>query len=178
MDDFKVIPAHIDEDFYFNKKMEESKKENYLEKIKEAMEYLAYQKAKSVYEDHKDLVLASDTLVICGDRIMGKPQDEDEAYDMLSYLLGKKHQVVTATALIDQDKTRTFSVVSQVNFIEKDDYSLDLIRTYIREERPLDKAGAYGIQDKKALFIDSIEGDYYSIVGLSLSRISRELFDL
>lgn len=177
VDDFEVVPADIDENYYFNRTFNKSKKETYLERIQEAIEALAYEKANHIYRQRKEEVLASDTLVICQDRIMGKPGDEDEAREMLEFLLGKTHQVVTATALLGPDQNHVFSVVSQVKFIDRDSYSLALVDKYIRDFKPLDKAGSYGIQDRGALFIDSIEGDYYSIIGLSIGKINRILVE-
>ncbi|KEK26379.1 Maf family protein [Bacillus gaemokensis] len=134
---------------------------------------LALQKASAVAEDHDDcVVLGADTIVTYESRILGKPSDEAEAKEMLQLLSGKTHEVYTGVALISKEKTVTFYERTEVTFWE---LTAEEIDAYIRTKEPLDKAGSYGIQGKGAIFVQHIQGDYYSVVGLPISRLVREL---
>lgn len=135
--------------------------------------HLAYLKAKSVAEKYpEDIVIGSDTVVICDDRLFLKPENEDDAYEKLSALSGRKHKVITGCAIISGDKETVFSSTTLVEF-----YSLthEEIKAYIDTKEPMDKAGAYGIQGKGGLFVKGIEGDYQNVVGLPVAELSRKL---
>ena len=94
---------------------------------------------------------------------------------MLTLLSGKVHRVYTGVCIQNQNIIRTFSSFADVRFHDLDSVQEDLIDSYIATGSPMDKAGAYGIQDQGALLIDSICGDYYSVVGLPVARVYREL---
>ena len=123
------------------------------------------------------LVIGADTVVACDGNILGKPRDEADAAHMLSMLSGHTHSVYTGVTLVFIDKNgRT----GETSFYEKTDvcmYPLDdaEIRRYIAGGEPMDKAGAYGIQGKCAIYIEGIEGDYNNVVGLPVARIYKEL---
>ncbi|MBN8250566.1 Maf-like protein [Priestia flexa] len=134
---------------------------------------LALQKASDVatlYPNH--IVLGSDTVVVYKDSILGKPASEAEAVKTLEMLSGKKHQVLTGVALVEGEQVQTFYEKTDVEFWP---LTVDEITQYVRTGEPMDKAGSYGIQGLGAVFVKSIQGDYFSVVGLPLSRTIREL---
>ncbi|AQX53605.1 septum formation inhibitor Maf [Bacillus sp. VT 712] len=134
---------------------------------------LALQKASDVatlYPNH--IVLGSDTVVVYKDSILGKPASEAEAVKTLEMLSGKKHQVLTGVALVEGEQVQTFYEKTDVEFWP---LTVDEITQYVRTGEPMDKAGSYGIQGLGAMFVKSIQGDYFSVVGLPLSRTIREL---
>ncbi|EEL49112.1 MULTISPECIES: Maf family protein [Bacillus cereus group] len=134
---------------------------------------LALQKASAVAENHDEcVVLGADTIVTYESRILGKPTDEKEAKEMLQLLSGKTHEVYTGVALISKEKTVTFYERTEVTFWELTEEEID---AYIASKEPLDKAGSYGIQGKGSIFVQHIQGDYYSVVGLPIARLVREL---
>lgn len=119
------------------------------------------------------LVITADTVVIIDNRILGKPKDLDEAREMLHTLSGRPHRVITGVTLATIDKTVTFDVTTQVNFSTLTYEEIDF---YVDKFRPLDKAGAYGIQEWiGAIGVKSIEGSYYNVMGLPLHRLYTEL---
>lgn len=139
-------------------------------------------KAKDVFEripeGEKDsvAVLGADTVVALGDQIMGKPGSRQRAEEMLSLLQGRTHQVYTGVTLI----TRKEGEPVTVSFYERTDVtmypmSVSDIRAYVDTGEPMDKAGAYGIQGKCAVFIKEIKGDYYNVVGLPIGRLYQEM---
>ena len=109
------------------------------------------------------------------DVIFGKPQDRDDAVRMLSLMSGRVHVVATGVALFAGHKKRLFTEETRVEFNELDAYQKTLIDDYCDGGSPFDKAGAYGIQDKGALLIKKIDGDYSNVVGLPVARLAREL---
>ena len=138
-----------------------------------AAEYLAGLKAQSVAADNPDaLVIGCDTAVIVDDEVLGKPRDSQDAFYMLRKLSGREHSVVTGCALCYGGKTVSFSEETRVIFYELTDKE---IYDYISTNEPNDKAGAYGIQGRGALLVKSIVGDYFNVVGMPVSRLSREI---
>lgn len=140
---------------------------------------LAAQKAKDVFEHHGAddcVVIGADTVVVYRDEILGKPADKNEAYDMLSMLADRTHQVYTGVSLIiskkGQTHTKTFYESTDVTFcpICRED-----LLAYVESSDPLDKAGAYGIQGAFAIHVKCIKGDYNNVVGLPVCRLYQEL---
>ncbi len=120
-----------------------------------------------------EVLLTADTVVVDGDRILGKPRDEGEAHAMLRELSGHTHQVITGVTLASDKGMQTFSEVTEVEFAELTD---DEISYYVEKYRPLDKAGAYGIQEWIGYIgIKGIKGDYYNVMGLPLRRVYEHL---
>lgn len=141
--------------------------------IYDSAEYLACQKAMSIAKVNPDsIVVGCDTVVIIDETILGKPKDEAQAFIMLKALSGRTHDVVSGVCLSYKGKTLSFSQKTSVTFYPLSDSE---ILEYIGVYRPLDKAGAYGIQDKGALFVKEISGDYFNIVGLPIARLNIEL---
>lgn len=134
---------------------------------------LALAKAQAVLKDHPEAVtIGSDSIVVLEGEILGKPKDSQEARAMLSKLSGKSHRVYTGVCIADVSQVKTFSDHTRVTFFPED---RDLIEAYVLSGSPMDKAGAYGIQDMGALFVAGIEGDYYTVMGLPVARVYREL---
>lgn len=122
--------------------------------------------------DHEILV-TSDTMVLCGSEILGKPRDKEEAVRMLKLLSGRGHQVITAVTIRDCKKSETFSVTSNVFFKTLSDSEIEY---YIETFKPYDKAGAYGIQEWIGYVgITGIEGSFYNVMGFPTQRFYEEL---
>jgi septum formation protein len=142
------------------------------EKPAEMVERLALEKAMAVRPDRESgVVLGSDTIVVIDDDVLGKPGDPEEARRMLARLSGRTHTVFTGFALIDLKSGRRHidHGRTEVTFRSLDD---EEIARYVDTGSPLDKAGAYGIQDDfGAVFIERIVGDYYTVVGLPLAKV-------
>ena len=132
------------------------------------------------YGFHRDLaedeiLITSDTLVLCGDRVMGKPHSREEALDMLHHLSGRVHKVITAITVRDHLHCHTVSDTAYVHFKELSENEMEY---YVDTYRPFDKAGAYGIQEWIGYIgIDKIEGSYFTIMGLPVHLVYQELLD-
>lgn len=134
---------------------------------------LALRKANIVKDlEENAVVVGCDTVVVCDDQILGKPKNESEARDMLKQLSGRTHSVYTGVAIIHDAKQELFFEKTDVEFWLLSD---EEIEQYIESGESFDKAGAYGIQGLGALLVKSIRGDYYSVVGLPIARLSRVL---
>lgn len=136
---------------------------------------LSFEKAVDVSKKADDgaIVIAADTIVY-GDKILGKPVDKADAFNMLKALSGKSHYVYTGISVIKAGtNTKVMDYVkTEVVFKELDD---DIINKYIETGEPMDKAGAYAIQGYGSILIESISGDYFNVVGLPISRLSEIL---
>jgi len=167
-----------------NTKVRFSVKESQVDEIikanespKETVMRLAYEKALHVANNNEEsLVIGADTIVVINNQILGKPKNEEEAYDMIKLLSGKTHYVITGFALINLSLNKKVidCEVSQVTFKE---LSEECIKDYLNTKESLDKAGAYGIQGYGGLLVNNIQGDYFNIVGLPISKISDCLKD-
>ena len=135
----------------------------------------AYRKARAVAKRYPDsLVLGADTLVYLDTILMGKPGSLEHAYEMLEQLQGKTHEVVTAVCLLNlrNHRQKVFTEVTNVTFHPLDAVK---IRRYLTKVNPLDKAGAYAIQEEGDLIVDRIAGSYTNVVGLPVERLQAEL---
>ncbi|MBQ2919286.1 MAG: septum formation protein Maf [Bacteroidales bacterium] len=122
-----------------------------------------------------EILITSDTLVLCGERVMGKPHSREEAIDMLRCLSGREHKVITAITLRDCDRCSTTSDTAVVYFKELTDNEIEY---YIDQYKPFDKAGAYGIQEWIGYAgIGRIEGSYFTIMGLPVHLVYKELLN-
>ncbi|MBQ1669821.1 MAG: septum formation protein Maf [Prevotella sp.] len=143
--------------------------------MEEIPRYIAAEKA-AAYKDiiaDNDLIITADTVVVLGDEVLGKPTDLDDARRMLRELSGKTHQVITGVYLMTKEKERGFSVVTDVTFKELSDEEIDY---YVEKYRPLDKAGAYGIQEWIGYIgVTGLNGSYFNVMGLPVQRIYNEL---
>ena len=143
--------------------------------VLEIAEYISRKKAHAYRaEMHPDeLIITADTVVILGNEVLGKPKDADDARRMLRELSGKTHKVVTGVTIVTTDATRSFSAISDVEFAELGDEDINY---YVDNYRPLDKAGAYGIQEWiGCMGVRNINGSFYNVMGLPLHRLYTEL---
>ena len=129
---------------------------------------LALRKADAtpIYDD--EVIIGCDTVVILGDEIMGKPKDKIDAERMLVSLSGSTHYVVSGIAVKTAEKTYSTKVVTAVTMRELTDGE---IFSYVDKFNPIDKAGAYGIQEMAGAFVEKIDGDFYNVVGLPLCEL-------
>ena len=166
---FQIIPADIDETINGTKSPEEIVKE------------LALQKATYVADsvNYPAIIIGSDTIVVVDNTILGKPENNEDACNMLKMLSGRSHQVISGIAIIDNSNNKKIvdSISSDVYFraISKEE-----ITSYVKTGEPLDKAGAYAIQGLSSTFIEKINGCYNNIVGLPIFKVTQALkeFDL
>ncbi len=170
---FQVIPSHTEERIAYDSP-------------EEIVEDLAFQKAKDVHlqiqqnNNQRDyLIIGADTIVSYNGEILGKPKDEQEAFDMLKLLSNRTHQVYTGIALLHRTNTQLhthlFHEKTDVTFHSIHDYEL---KEYIQSGDCLDKAGAYGIQGPFAKHIKCIKGDYYNVVGLPIAHLYQKMKSL
>ena len=134
-------------------------------------EYLSQLKSNAYPHalEEKDILLTADTVVILGDKILGKPHSEEEAIEMISSLSGATHKVVTGVTLRTTLRTVSFSSESLVSFRKLE---TEEIYYYVEKYRPLDKAGAYGIQEWIGYIgIEGIEGSFYNVMGLPVQKV-------
>lgn len=143
-----------------------------------AVEELSSLKCRDIYEKNQGdvLVIGADTVVAAEGKILGKPSDDEEAVSMLRSLQGRTHEVYTGVTLMlreqNKERCRTFHEKTEVSFYPVEE---EEILAYVKTGEPADKAGAYAIQGKSAVFIKEIHGDYNNVVGLPLARLYQEL---
>lgn len=136
---------------------------------------LALQKAQAVAAEHKEaVVIGSDTVVALDGKILGKPHSEQEACEMLRSLSGRTHKVFTGVAIVCGGKVKNFFDETDVEFYSLGD---DEIKKYVATGEPTDKAGAYGIQGKGSVLVKKINGDFFSVMGLPIAKLYREMSD-
>lgn len=137
--------------------------------------YIATEKAaayKNLMSEH-DLIITADTVVVLGDEVLGKPASLDDAKRMLHELSGHTHQVITGVSLMTRTRQRSFSVTTDVTFKALTDAEIDY---YVENYQPLDKAGAYGIQEWIGYIgVTGLNGSYFNVMGLPVQRIYNEL---
>lgn len=136
-----------------------------------AVEYLSKIKAEP-FNNSENIVIGADTVVAVDGKILGKPADRQQAFEMLKSLSGKYHSVFTGVTVIKPEKSVTFSVETKVKFFDLTDDEID---SYIATGECDDKAGAYGIQGKGSLLVEKIDGDYFNVVGLPISKLNKYL---
>ena len=167
--EFKVIVSQADEDSV----SKDLKPELY---VQELALLKASATAKEVLRNKNAVIISADTIVTLDGQILGKPKDEDDAFNMLSKLSGRDHVVYTGYCVmrISDGKAVCGKVRTKVKF---KDLSDDKIRGYINSGEPMDKAGAYGIQGLGSILIEKIDGDYFNVVGLPISALADTLED-
>lgn len=134
---------------------------------------LSVRKAKAALEKKpNDTIIAADTAVWLKGENIGKPKDEDDAFEILKKLSGTDHKVYTGVTIMDKEKSVTFYEVSTVYM---KDYNVLQIHDYIKTGEPFGKAGAYGIQGLGGQLVDYYEGDFFTIVGLPVKKLQKEL---
>lgn len=157
--DFEIIVADVDESVPEGTPPEK------------AAEMTAAKKALAVAESHPDdIVLGADTIVVADGKVLGKPHTKENAVKMLTMLSGREHLVITGVCVTCEGQTEIYHKTSKVRFYE---LTPDEIEKYADSGEPLDKAGAYGIQGLGCTLVESIEGDYFNIVGLPVASVVR-----
>lgn len=138
---------------------------------------LSREKAQAVCQavSAQDVVIAADTIVVLDGQVMGKPKDRDDARRMLGALSGRTHQVLTGLTVRRGAEILTQVVSTEISFRDLTDRE---IMTYIETGEPMDKAGAYGIQEGAALFVSRLEGDFYNVMGLPVCTLALMLRQL
>lgn len=135
--------------------------------------FLAEKKADVYSHEDNTLLITADTIVLLGDKVLGKPKDCAEAKSMLGMLSGQTHTVATGVCVTSRDKKRSFVVTSDVRFARLDKEEIDY---YVDKYKPLDKAGAYGVQEWIGyIAVEYIAGSYFNIMGLPVQRLYQEL---
>ena len=144
-------------------------------KEKEISEFLAIQKSEQLSKTLKsdEILITADTIVVKDDRVLSKPKDKLEAKEMLQFLSGDEHSVITSVCLRNKQKQEIFSSTTKVFFKSLSAAEIDF---YVKEYKPFDKAGAYGIQEWIGLVgVEKIEGSYFNVMGLPLNKLYSEL---
>ena len=155
---FRVAVPNIDETIFHG------------EDIREAVQRVSAEKARSIHSMYPGkLVIAADTVVLIGDRILGKPADRREAQDMILSLNGRTHRVITGVALFYGEQITLSSEITEVTFRNLDHSAVE---AYVATGEGFDKAGAYAIQGRGSLLVSSIRGCYYNVVGLPVHLVS------
>lgn len=158
---FICIPADIDETLKEDVSLEEAIKE------------LSLRKAKTVFNDHHDaIVIGSDTIVTLNNKVLGKPKDDKDAFNMLKQLQGNTHTVITGLAILSDKRTFNTYAKTKVTFAPMND---EEILSYIQTGEGRDKAGSYGVQGFGGRYITKIDGDFYTVMGLPLNIVYEEL---
>lgn len=159
--DFDIKPCDLDETY------DES-----LNPI-EVVEYLAKLKAEYINNTVEDyVVIGSDTIVSIDEHILGKPKDKDDAYNMIKKLSDNWHEVITGICIFNGEEYLLEHEITRVHFVKM---SEEEIQNYISLDEPYDKAGGYGVQGIAGMYIDSIEGDYYNIMGFPMAKVLNML---
>lgn len=136
---------------------------------------LSREKAMAVARLQDDIVVAADTIVVCENKVLGKPKSEEEATRMLTLLSGRDHQVMTGMTVLRGETCLSCTEVTDIHFRE---LSKKEIAAYVATGEPMDKAGAYGIQGGAALFAEKMVGDYYNVMGLPVCKLRQMLFEV
>ena len=159
--DFTIITADIDETM-----------DEHLS-IEDAVAEVCRRKAEAIAKDRPDdLIISADTIVVVDDVVLGKPHDPEDAKAMLRSLSGRSHTVMTAFCIWQKGQAQTHVEKTHLRFKP---LSEEEIAAYVATGSPLDKAGAYGIQDQAAIFVEAMDGDYYNVMGLPLCSLVKAL---
>ena len=162
VEDFKTLSLDIDESYPEGLSPEDT------------VRYIAKKKcdAAAALCSPDDLIITADTMVFLGNDRLGKPHDEDDAFRMLRELAGRAHTVCTGVSVRRGAHEERFAVSTRVFFRPATD---DEIRAYIKTGEPMDKAGAYGVQSRGALFVERIDGDFFNVMGLPVEQLGLVL---
>ncbi|HEY0299540.1 MAG TPA: Maf family protein [Arachidicoccus sp.] len=136
--------------------------------------FIAEQKAKAIAEFHpKEIILAADTIVTIDNFVIGKPKDREDAINILQQLSAKTHRVITGVAIVSENHEESFYDITEVEFHPLSDEQIEF---YVDKYQPYDKAGAYAIQEWIGVVgIKKINGDFYNVMGLPVSRVVKAL---
>ena len=160
---FRIIPSKAEEKI--------SPRLSPIQNVKRLSRLKAFNVASKISDG---IIIAADTVVVLNQKILGKPKNKKEAQVMLKKLSGKEHRVITGLAVVDAETKKMLQDVT-ITRVKFQKLTNNLIEKYIASGEPLDKAGAYGIQGKAALLVESIKGDYFNVVGLPLNALNQLL---
>ena len=141
----------------------------------EAVAQISRKKAQAISREEEDVLIAADTIVVVGGKILGKPRSKEEAAQMLRLLSGRDHQVMTGVTVLRGAQETVFTEITDLHFR---DLTESEIRRYVESGEPMDKAGAYGIQGGAALFCQGMRGDYYNVMGLPVCHLGQVLKEM
>ncbi|MGT2895260.1 Maf family protein [Streptococcus entericus] len=150
-------------------------KEDFLTRAAKTCCEISKAKSDKLLEDGK-LYISADTIVLSDDKIFNKPKDLSEAETMLRSYFGKSHYVVTSVCLRTTTYLDVFYAVARLDFVDYYDGLDEAVQSYVRDKRPLDKSGAYGIQELDPRFVKEIHGNLYTVIGLPVAEVSARLF--
>jgi len=140
-------------------------------------EYLSLGKAKSVADKNSDaIVIAADTFIVYEDKCLGKPKTKLLAREMLNMLNGKENNIITGVTIIDTTNNHIVSF-HEITKVFMKQMSSETIEAYINTGEPLERAGGYSLQEKGAILVEKIDGDFFNAMGLPLNRLAEELKD-
>jgi len=160
---FEVEPSNFDEEITPGSEPHETARK------------LSLGKARAAARKHRNaLIIAADTFVVLGDRVLGKPHTNAEAREMLRALNGQAHSVITGFTILDTETGKVLSR-SMETTVHMRKLTLKEIDSYVRTKEPLDKAGGYAIQGLGTVLVERVEGDYSNVVGLPLSALAESL---
>ncbi|MCW6111657.1 Maf-like protein [Clostridium sporogenes] len=133
--------------------------------------------SKKIMDQDNNLIIGCDTIVAFNNRILGKPKDKKDAFEMLQALSGNEHEVYSGLAILDVKSNKIIKdfVCTKVKFSKLSSVQME---KYINTGDPMDKAGAYGIQGKAGVFVENINGCYYNVVGLPLNKLNSMLMEM
>lgn len=137
-----------------------------------AVERLASLKASAVERKADEIIIAADTVVVLDGKILGKPENEYQAKEMLFSLSGRTHFVYTGVCVLKGEKRTVFHDCTKVEFYPLTEEEID---SYIKTGEPMDKAGAYGIQGRGCAFVEGIEGDFFNVMGLPVALLIHKM---
>ncbi|UJF15641.1 Maf family protein [Jeotgalibaca sp. MA1X17-3] len=174
--EFSIQVADIEERAIESQVMEKTTHETFLEQATSLVKTLANEKAKVILQKNEDaIIIGADTIVVHENRVLGKPNNPEEAFEMLRSYAGKSHSVITGVSIQTDQQKENFSVETKVHFFDWNPQMEKEIRNYIASGSPFDKAGGYGIQEMPSLWISGIEGDYLNVVGLPVAYVNQTL---
>ena len=177
--DFDIEVAAVDEKEVTDNILQKNADQPFIQVATLLVEQLAKQKAKKIFIANPDAtIIGADTVVLFKDRILGKPTDEAEAFAMLRSYFGQTHSVITGVHIMNTTHQKNFSVKTEVTFWEWSDTIEEQVLKYIRSGSPMDKAGAYGIQEMPSIWVKEVKGDYTSVIGLPISHVNQALMAL
>ncbi|XP_031839535.1 dTTP/UTP pyrophosphatase [Nomia melanderi] len=167
----EVVPSTYDEN------LDISAYKNYGKYVQDLAKYKVQEVFNRLKEDivPPSLIIGADTMVAMGDVIYGKPKNKTHAFEMLSSLAGKEHTVYTGVCLKTPKTEKNFYQSTKVTF---GNISAEQIETYIKSGEPFDKAGGYGVQDMGGCFIEKINGDFYTVMGMPLYSLTKHLNEI
>jgi septum formation protein len=174
-ENFEIQAAEIDEKRIENEILQ-NRDDDFLVASKKLVLELASRKAAVVQKiNKKALVIGADTIVVLNDKILGKPADEVDAYNMIKQLSGNTHYVLTGVSIRFEGIEDRFVSVSQIKFYKWNQQMKREVSAYAASGKANDKAGAYGIQEEAGLWVKWIKGDYNNIVGLPIAKLNKRL---